>query len=109
MKLPSSLYKPSLSLFTDLYQLTMAYGYWKSGMADREVVFHLFFRKRPFDGGIAVAAGLDTAIDFIQNFKFEVSDLDYLQSLKGGDGKPLFEKGFLHYLKNSSFSCDIDA
>jgi len=38
------LYRQSLTLLTDLYQLTMAYGYWKHGIAEREAVFHLFFR-----------------------------------------------------------------
>ena len=55
----STLYRHSLSLLTDLYQLTMAYGYWKNGMAEREAVFHLFFRKNPFKGGYALAAGLE--------------------------------------------------
>ena len=49
------LYKPSLALLTDLYQLTMAYGYWKSGMTDRDAVFHLYFRKNPFKGGYTIA------------------------------------------------------
>jgi len=46
-----TIYATSLALLTDLYQLTMAYGYWKTGRADREAVFHLFFRKNPFQGG----------------------------------------------------------
>ena len=49
------------SLFTDLYQLTMAYGYWKLGRADEESVFHLFFRRAPFGSGYTVAAGLEDA------------------------------------------------
>ena len=53
----SGLYAPSLSLLTDLYQVTMAYGYWQQGMQDREAVFHLYFRQAPFGGGYAVAAG----------------------------------------------------
>ena len=47
------------ALLTDLYQLTMAQGYWKSGLAEREAVFHLFFRRLPFSGGYAIAAGLE--------------------------------------------------
>ena len=41
-------YGQSLALVTDLYQLTMAYGYWKEGIAEREAVFHQFFRQAPF-------------------------------------------------------------
>ena len=47
----------SQALLTDLYQLTMAYGYWKSGRANHEAVFNLFFRKPPFGGGYTIAAG----------------------------------------------------
>ena len=44
------------ALLTDLYQLTMACGYWKTGKADQEAVFHLFFRNQPFGGGFALSA-----------------------------------------------------
>ncbi|MDQ3292527.1 MAG: nicotinate phosphoribosyltransferase, partial [Bacteroidota bacterium] len=50
----STRFRPSLALLTDLYQLTMAQGYWKKGMAEQEAVFHLFFRKNPFNGGYTV-------------------------------------------------------
>ena len=39
----AQLYKPSLGLLTDLYQITMAYGYWKSGQQTVETTFQLFF------------------------------------------------------------------
>ena len=103
------IYQSSLALLTDLYELTMAYGYWKLGMMDREAVFTLFFRRRPFQGSFAIAAGLESAIDFIENFKFEASDLSYLESLKADNGKPLFEKEFLDYLRTFKFTCDIEA
>lgn len=102
-------YRSSLALLTDLYELTMAYGYWKLGMKSQKAAFSLFFRRRPFQGSFAIAAGLETAIHFIQNFRFEDSDLAYLESLKTYNGKPLFETGFLDYLKDFSFDCDIDA
>ena len=51
METLSQLYKSSLALLTDLYQLTMAYGYWKVGVGERESVFHVIFRKNPFGGG----------------------------------------------------------
>src|ERR1700749_2609999 len=95
------------ALLTDLYQLTMAYGYWKSGKADQEAVFELFFRKPPFQCGFTVAAGLAPAIDFIQAFSFTTEDAAYLASLRGNDGKPLFEEGFLQYLKNLRLTCDV--
>ena len=67
---------PSLSLLTDLYQLTMAYGYWKTGHTDKEGIFNLFFRKNPFKGGYTITCGLTQAIEFLENFKFEESNLE---------------------------------
>ena len=78
------------ALLTDLYQLTMAYAYWKSGKAEQEAVFHLLFRKQPFQGGFTVASGLADSIEYLRGFKFEKSDLDYLGRLTGNDGKRLF-------------------
>lgn len=102
-------YGQSLSLLTDLYELTMAYGYWKSGLAGREAVFHLYFRKHPFNGGFTVAAGLAPATAFIRDLRFDASDLDYLRGLLGSDGKPLFSEEFLDYLGGMQFRCNIDA
>jgi len=96
-------------LLTDLYQLTMAYGYWKNGVHEREAVFHLFFRKNPFHSGFSVVCGLADAIDYIETFEFDQDELSYLASLSGNDGQRLFEDGFLEYLRNLRFSCDIDA
>jgi len=104
-----NLYKGPLALLTDLYELTMAYGYWKMGFAQKEAVFHLFFRRKPFNGTFAIAAGLETVLEYLRDFKYEASDLKYLESLTGTDGKPLFEKAFLDYLSTFSFTCDIDA
>ena len=103
------LYPHSLALLTDLYQLTMAYGYWKIGTADRQAVFHHTFRKNPFGSGFSLAAGLECAIDFLNNFRFEESDLSYLGSLTGNDDQPLFSPDFLKYLGKLKLTCDIDA
>jgi len=103
------LYKPSLALLTDLYQLTMAYGYWKLGRADDQSVFHLFFRKAPFGSGYAIAAGLEYAIEVLRDLRFDREDCEYLLSLTGNDGKPLFEKGFVDALSKFEFTCDVDA
>src|SRR5580765_7038177 len=97
------------ALLTDLYQLTMAYGYWKSGRAEREAVFHLFFRKAPFRSGFTIAAGLEPVIDFLRTFQFTHEDLEFLGTLKGSDGQPLFDHRFLEYLRPLRFKCDLDA
>jgi len=103
------LYRAPLGLLTDLYQLTMAYGYWKLGRAEQEVVFHLFFRRPPFQGGYAVAAGMSQVADYLAGLRFEPDDLDYLKGLTGNDGQPMFGQGFLDYLGAMQFSCDVDA
>jgi nicotinate phosphoribosyltransferase len=105
----TELYKPSLALLTDLYQLTMAYGYWKSGTWNKEAVFHLHFRRPPFGSGFTVACGLEAAIDFIECFRFGDEDLAYLGTLEGNDGGALFEPAFLDVLRGMEFACDIDA
>lgn len=99
----------SFALLTDLYQLTMACAYWKGGLASKEALFHMSFRKRPFKSGFTIAAGLESLIDYLQHFRFDVDDLAYLATLTGYDGTPLFPAEFLDYLKNLRFSCDIDA
>jgi nicotinate phosphoribosyltransferase len=103
------LYRPSLALLTDLYQITMAYGYWREGRHDREAVFHLSFRKNPFGGGFAVACGLHRVLDFLEDLRFAGEDLDYLRSLQGADGRPLFEPAFLEHLARIRLGCDVDA
>lgn len=105
----SAIYSHSLALLTDLYELTMAYGYWKSGASEKEAVFNLFFRKNPFAGGFAVACGLRYLMDYLRDFHFTDDDLDYLARLPGNDHKPLFEMSFLYFLKDMKFICDIDA
>src|SRR5687768_12479626 len=82
------------ALLTDLYQLTMAYGYWRAHKADQEAVFHLTFRRQPFQGGFTLSSGLADAIRYLLRFKFEKSDLDYLGRVKGNDGRQLFEPAF---------------
>jgi len=97
------------ALLTDLYQLTMAYGYWKSGKADQEAVFELFFRKPPFQCGFTVAAGLAPALEFLSAFCFTEEDTAFLRTLRGNDGQPLFDAGFLEYLRTLKFNCDVAA
>lgn len=103
------LYRPSLALLTDLYQLTMAYGYWKLGRQDDHAIFHLYFRKLPFRGGYAIAAGLEYAIEVLSDLRFDRADQDFLADLRGNDGQPLFERAFIDELARFGFTCDVDA
>ena len=109
MNIPSALYRPSLALLTDLYQLTMAYGYWRSGMADRQAVFQLSFRHHPFGGAFSLACGLAYAIDFLSHVRFTAEDVAYLAELTGNNGKALFPREFLGSLQELRFSCSVDA
>ena len=88
------------ALFTDFYELTMAHGYWKQNM-DHEVVFDMFFRKNPFDGGFSVLAGVETFLDVLTSFRFSEEDIAYLSGLN------MFEQGFLDYLKDFRFTGDV--
>ncbi len=95
-------------LLTDLYQLTMAQGYWRQGMSGRPAVFHLFARRAPFGGAFTVVAGLEAALSRIEVMKFESSDLDYLASLGGEDGS-IFDERFLAELESFEPECAIEA
>lgn len=99
----------SLALLTDLYQLTMGCGYWKSGMAERRACFHLFFRRNPFKGGYAVAAGLQDAVRYLEGLRFEQDDVEYLASLESSDGSRLFPPEFLQFLRASKPELDVHA
>lgn len=87
----------------------MACGYWNAGVSDYEAAFHVTFRENPFGGEFTVACGLATAIDFLRAFQFDETEIDYLASQRGNDGKPLFSAGFLDYLRSLRLTCEIDA
>src|SRR4051812_31747651 len=69
------------ALLTDLYELTMLAGYLEKGIADRPAVFDLYFRSNPFEGGYAVFAGLETALEHLEGLRFLHEELEYLRSL----------------------------
>jgi nicotinate phosphoribosyltransferase len=85
------------ALFTDFYALTMAHGYWKTGL-NRRAVFEMFFRRQPFGGGFSFFAGLGTLLEKIEAFAFSGEDIAYLRGLR------LFEEGFLQYLRDFRFT-----
>lgn len=105
----NQLYDTSMSLLTDLYQLTMAYGYWKAGKAEQEAVFNLYFRKHPFQGGFTIACGLSSVIEYLNEYRLNEEDLAYIASLQGSDGRQLFDDGFIGYLRKLELKCSIDA
>lgn len=109
MNILRQIYSHSLGLLTDLYELTMAFGYWKTGIHQQEAVFHLDFRENPFKGGFSIACGLSTAMEYIREWRFTPEDASFLAEFQGNDGKPVFEKQFLDYLQKLRFTCDIDA
>ena len=92
-----------------MYQLTMAYGYWKAGIAEREAIFHLFFRENPFRGGYTLACGLSDCVKYMLGFRFGDNDLAYLGELKGLDDQPLFDAAFMDYLRDLRVRIDVDA
>ena len=92
----------NLTMLTDLYQLTMMYGYFKHGMADNEGVFDVFFRPRS-NITYAIAAGLQSVIEYINNLHFAENDIAYLRSLN------LFDEDFLNYLRTLRFTGEIYA
>ncbi|MFV8751181.1 nicotinate phosphoribosyltransferase [Nannocystaceae bacterium ST9] len=101
--------EPSTGLQTDLYQLTMAQGYWKLGRADQQAVFNLTFRKPPFGAGVALACGLAQAVEFIERFRYEGAQLEFLATLQGNDGGRLFDPRFLAWLGEQKPRIDLDA
>ncbi|KAJ7533616.1 hypothetical protein O6H91_13G057100 [Diphasiastrum complanatum] len=82
------------ALLTDMYQITMAYAYWRAGKHIDQAVFDLFHRKNPFGGEYTIFAGLEECIKFAANFRFKDYEIDYLRSIM-----PPSCEGFFNYLK----------
>lgn len=93
----------NLTMVMDLYELTMANGYFNSGDKNARVAFDVFYRKNPDRGGFAIFAGLEQIVEYVENLHFSKEDVDYLRSLK------IFTEDFLQYLENFRFSGDIYA
>ncbi len=91
------------TLLTDFYELTMMGGYWAHGRHGQRVVFDLFFRSVPRGGGYCIAAGLESAIDYVLNIRFGPDELAYLRGLG------IFPDEFISALGSFRFTGDIDA
>ena len=95
--------KLNMTMLCDFYELTMGNGYFKNGYKDRTVIFDVFFRRVPDQGGFAIAAGLEQLIEYIEDLHFSEEDIAYLR------GRNLFCEEFLEYLKDFRFTGDIYA
>lgn len=91
------------TLVTDLYELTMLAGYLEKGMAEEHAVFDLFFRTNPFEGGYAVFAGLEPALDYLEGLKFLPDELEYLRKLN------IFKPAFISFLRSFRFRGTVTA
>ncbi len=91
----------NLTMLTDFYELTMANGYFENGIGNKIGYFDMYFRKVPDNGGFAIMAGVEQVIEYIKDLKFTDEDIEYLRS------KNMFSEGFLDYLKNFEFVCDV--
>lgn len=100
---------PDFALLTDLYQLTMAQGYWKTGLSEDQACFHMYFRDNPFSGGYSIACGMAQLAELVDGFRFSGKDCEYLAGLKAPGGGALFEPEFLEWLGDLRLSVDIDA
>lgn len=87
-------------LYTDRYQLAMAYSYWKSGRAEEPAVFDYFFRRLPYNGGYAVFAGLGTLVELLTSFRFSDEEIRFLE-------KEGFDQDFLGYLAKFQFKGNL--
>ena len=97
----NNLSKRNLTLLTDFYELTMAGGYFECEHRDRTAYFDMFYRTNPDKGGYAIMAGVEQMVEYLTNLHFTDEDIDFLRS------KGCFSEGFLDYLKNFKFECDV--
>lgn len=91
------------SMVCDFYEYTMSSGYFREGFKDKIVIFDVFFREVPENGGYVICAGLEQVIKYIKDIHFDKDDIEYFRS------KGIFDEGFLNYLSEFKFTGDIYA
>ena len=94
--------KRNLTLLTDFYELTMMYGYFKSGKKDQKAVFDLFFRPLT-ESSFCIAAGVEQAVEYLENLHFDEEEIEFLRSTKA------FDEDFLSYLKDFKWTGTVKA
>ena len=93
--------RQNLTLLTDLYELTMMQGYFKNENQNKRVIFDMFYRTNPLEGGYAIMAGLEQVIKYVKELHFSEQDIEYLRSLN------IFDEDFLKWAKDFKFTGDI--
>lgn len=93
--------RTNMSMLTDFYELTMGKGYLDQGLSEQIAYFDLFFRQVPEQGGYAVMAGVEQMVDYLKDLHFTKEDIAFLKDTYG------FEDGFLAFLANFKFACDV--
>ena len=96
-------------LLIDLYQLSMAQGYFLEEMTDAQASFVYSFRENPYAGGFAVFAGSEGLCDYLENWRFDTEDISWLSTLKAADGSDLFRKDFLRFLSELDLELEVFA
>lgn len=91
----------NLTMLADFYEFTMMNGFFNEGVKDKTAYFDMFFRKVPDNGGFAIMAGVEQMIEYISEINFTAEDIEFLRS------KKIFSEGFLEYLRNFKFECDV--
>jgi nicotinate phosphoribosyltransferase len=99
------------ALFTDLYQLTMAQLYFRSGIHECTAQFEYFFRSNPDYGmhqaGYCIHAGLECLVDWMQSSIFGKDEISALKTVKDRKGEPLFAADFLKWLQDKPLNYGI--
>lgn len=98
-----------MALYTDLYQLTMAQGYFAADKLHEEATFTMHFRNYPFEGGYAIACGMSALAEMVRGYRFSEGDIAYLRGLEAPQGGLLFREDFLGFLADMELSVDIEA
>ncbi len=94
--------KRNISMMMDLYEMTMANGYFQES-TDETVTFDVFYRNNPDSGGFAIFAGLEQVIEYLENMHFDAEDIDYFRSLG------IYDEEFLQWLSTYRFRGDVYA
>ena len=94
------------ALLTDLYQLTMAAGYFQAGKTRERATFELFVRRLPYNRNFVIAAGLQQAVEYLLNLRFTKEEIGYLRGLRQFQAAP---SEFFDALLDFRFTGDLFA